>query len=588
VGFRARQQRTGVRCTGSGATPAGKGFSRTMIVGLGQRYKHLHRYREIIQVMVRHGFGNVVDQLGLQRYLSLPRRALKRGTAREEKHTTPQHLRLAIEELGPTFIKAGHILSTRPDLLPLPYLRELAKLQDEVPPAPWDQVRQQIETEFQKPFAEIFLSFDEKPLAAASLGQVHPAILQDGQKVVVKVQRPGIEPVVETDLEILLDLARLVQEHTSLGDRQDLVEIVEEFTIGMWDELDYRQEGRNADQFRLNFAGEPSLYVPQVHWEYTTRRVLTLERIQGIKIDDVEALDAAGIDRDELATNSARIIIKEVFEDGFFHADPHPGNFAVMEDGRIAAMDFGLVGYLDEQAREDLVRLFVIAVRTDPDEMVDQLIHMGAVDRTVDRPGLRRDIHRLLVKYRATPLAEIHLREVMRDLEPVAYRYRFRLPPEYWLLAKTLVMMEGMGLKLAPDFDMFGVSEPYVRRFVMQWALPQRWGKKVAKSAGDWGDLLVTLPRRIPRLLDQLEEGDWQMTMRLGDARHLLAALDSAVNRLSISIIMASLIFGLSLLVSSIISGASSIGLAAVIIGAMLVIGILVLAYLLSAWRGRR
>lgn len=558
------------------------------MIGLGRRYKHLQRYREIVQVMGKHGFGSLMDQLGLYRYLSFPRRLLRRGVSAEPTLSAPEHLRLAVEELGPTFIKVGHILSTRPDLIPLPYISELAKLQDTVPPAPWEQVRELIEAEFQKPLSEVFLSFDTEALAAASLGQVYQAELPDDQEVVVKVQRPGIERIVETDLEILVDMARLVQQHTALGDRQDLVEIAEDFGATMWDELDYRQEGRNADRFRLNFATEPALYVPKVYWDYSTRRVLTLERIRGIKIDDIEAIDAAGIDRHQLATNSARIIIKEVLEDGFFHGDPHPGNFFVLEDGRIAAMDFGLVGYLDEGARRELVRMFIVAIQMDTEEIVDQLIDMRAVPRTVDRRRLRTDLHRLLAKYRGTPLAHLRVQEVVRDVQPVAFRYRLRLPPEYWLLAKTLVMMEGMGLKLAPDFDMFAVAEPYVRRFVLRMALPQAWGKTLLKGATDWSDLFLTLPRQIPRFLDQLEEGELQMTVNVGDVHNLLATLDSAVNRIATTMLMASLIIGLVMLIRAFIDHQQSIWLIALLLGGWLFISGLGVSFLLSVWRGRR
>lgn len=558
------------------------------MIDIGRRYKDLHRLREIIQVLARHGFGNAIDQLGLQRYVSLPRRLLRRGTSPQPTLTAQEHLRLAVEELGPTFIKIGHILSTRPDLIPPAYISELAKLQDAVPPAPWEKAREQIEREFEKSVDQLFLRFEREPFAAASLGQVHRATLPDGQEVVVKVQRPDIDRIVKTDLDILRDLARLVQEHTALGDPQDLVQIVDEFALGMRDELDYRQEGRNAERFRLNFSEEPSLHVPQVHWDYTTKRVLTLERIKGIKIDDIEAIDAAGIDRRELAMNSVRIIIKEVLEDGFFHADPHPGNFFVLEDGRMAATDFGLVGYLDELARGELVRLFVLAVNMETEEIVDQLISMGAVERSVDRAGLRRQLRRLLAKYRGMPLAEIHLRDVMRDLGPITFRYRVGLPPEYWLLAKTMVMMEGIGLRLAPDLDVFAVSEPYVRRFLLRTELPRTWQRSVVRGARNWSDLLSMLPRRLPSLLEQMEQGEWRMIVQLAEARGILATLDSAANRLSISILIGSLIFGLALLLAPIMSSEAWAPLIAVIVLALVVMSGLGLVFLISVWRGWR
>jgi ubiquinone biosynthesis protein len=250
-----------------------------------RQYRHLKRYREIARVLIRHGFGGLVDQLGLMPALSLPRRLLHRE-AEAPPLSPPEHFRLVIEELGPTFIKLGQILSTRPDLVPPAYIRGLIRLQDTLPPAPWEAVKAQIETELGGPVEDIFASFEVEPLAVASLSQVHGATLPDGREVVVKVQRPDIEKVIAVDLEILFDLARLVQERTPLGEIYDLPEIAEDFAYTLRAEMDYRREGRNADRFRR-----------KVYWNYTTGRVLVLERIRGIKIDDVEALDAAGVDR---------------------------------------------------------------------------------------------------------------------------------------------------------------------------------------------------------------------------------------------------------------------------------------------------
>jgi ubiquinone biosynthesis protein len=242
----------------------------------------------------------------------------------------PQRLRMALEELGPTFVKLGQVLSTRPDLLPPAYIAELARLQDTVPPAPWEPVRAQLEAELGAPVEKVFATLDPEPIAAASLAQVHAATLPDGAEVVVKVQRPDIEATINVDLDILADVARLLQTRTPLGELYDLPGIVEEFAATLRAELDFYREGHNADRFRANFADEPYLYIPKVYWDYTTRRVLVMERIRGIKIDDIAALDAAGYDRYRIGLHAARMVIKEVLEDGFFHADPHPGNFFVM------------------------------------------------------------------------------------------------------------------------------------------------------------------------------------------------------------------------------------------------------------------
>jgi len=554
---------------------------------LGQRYKHLKRYREIVQVLARHGFGNLIDQLELVPYLSLPRR-LFRGVTPGPPLTAPERMRLAIEELGPTFIKFGQIMSTRPDLIPPPYIAQLVRLQDTVPPAPWEAVREQLEWELDGSLDELFASFEAEPVAAASLAQVHQATLPDGEEVVVKVQRPDIERTIEIDLEILFDLAHLIQERTPLGEIYELVEIAEDFAFTLRSEMDYRREGHNADCFRRNFADETALYIPKVYWDYTTQRVLTLERISGIKIDDIAALDAASVDRRQVAKSAARIIIKEVLEDGFFHADPHPGNFFVTDEAVIGAMDFGMVGHLDQRDRENLVRLYIVSGQLDTEGIVEQLIRMGAASRDVDRPGLQRDISRLLTKYHGLPLKEIRAREVMEEVMPIAFRHHLRLPSRLWLLGKTLAMMEGVGLQLDPDFDIVAISQPYVRKFLWQTVSPQTWGRRLLKTGGDWGELLADLPRRVPRLVDQLEEGDLQFTLRLREIETLLTRLDRVGNRLAISVLLAAFIVGLALLMPSFLGGRQGWIFWLIALG-FVAASVLGLWLLLSIWRsGRR
>jgi len=504
-------------------------------------------------VLLKYGFSELVDQLELASYLSLSRRLLRREAVERPHLTAPERIRLAIEELGPTFIKFGQIMSTRPDLIPPAYIAELEKLQDTVAPAPWEAIKQEIEEELGAPLDEVFASLETEPVAAASLAQVHHATLPGGEDVVVKVQRPNIEGIIETDLEILFDLARLLQERTPLGELYDLPEITEDFAVTLRAEMDYRREGRNADRFRRNFADEEYLYIPQVYWDYTTRRVIVFERISGIKIDDIEALDAAGFDRHQIALNCARIIVKEILVDGFFHADPHPGNFFVMDGEIIGAMDFGLVGHLSQRLKEDLVRLFIVAVRLDSEGIVEQLIRMSAAQRRVDREGLRRDLERLLTKYQGLPLKEIRAQEVVNEIMPVAYRHHLRLPSDLWLLGKTLGMMEGVGLKLDPDFDIFAVSQPYVDQFVRQMTSPRAWGQKLLKGTTDWGELFTSLPRRIPRILDQVEEGEVEISLKLKEIDRSLSKLDRIANRLSVSILVAAFIVGLALLLPTFI-----------------------------------
>ena len=286
------------------------------------RPRHLARYRRIAEVLARHGFGAVLTQLGLDDRLNIPRRLLRRGVEESERRPPAVRLRLALEELGPTFIKLGQIASTRPEILPPSVLNELANLHDNVPPDPWEAVLPLIEAELGRPLAEVFAAFDPTPIASASLAQVYPALLPDGTHVVVKVQRPDVERLIDVDLQILGDIAHLMRERLPGFVPFDAVELADEFATALREELDYQREGRNADRFRENFEGADFVRVPRVYWQYTTRRLMVQERLRGIKIDDLDALDAAGRDRQRIALHASRLIVQEVLEDGFFHADP--------------------------------------------------------------------------------------------------------------------------------------------------------------------------------------------------------------------------------------------------------------------------
>jgi ubiquinone biosynthesis protein len=511
--------------------------------------RHLGRYRQIAEILISHGFGAILAQLDLDPNLNLPQRLLSRQKPPPPDTTAAQHVRLALEELGPTFIKFGQILSTRPDVLPPAYIIELSRLQDQVPPAPWPAVKAYIEQELGDSLERLFASFDPTPLAAASLAQVHAATLSDGRQVVVKVQRPNIEQTINLDLDILYDLARLAQGRTPFGQMYNLVEIADDFAETLRAEMDYRREGRNADRFRANFAREAHVYIPQVHWDYTTARIMVLERISGIKVDDIPALDAAGHDRHQLALHSARLIIQQVLEDGFFHADPHPGNILVMPGEVIGLMDFGTVGYLSLNDRTNLVRLYIVAIQLDAASIVEQLIRMGVAHYNSDRAALQREIQRLLFKYYGLPLQEVQFHELLEEIRPIIYEHHLRLPTALWLLAKTLVMMEGVGKRLYPEFDVFAVSKPYVRRFMRRMLLPSEWGPGALRNVAAWNDLIGHLPGQAHRILNQLEHGELGLQLHISEIQRATGRLDRMANRLILSVLLAALIIALALLI---------------------------------------
>ena len=515
-----------------------------------RRVRHLGRYRQIVQILVRHGLGAFVDQLGLTSLVAWPAR-LRRREPPPAPQTVAEHVRAAIEELGPTFIKLGQVLSTRPDLIPPSLLAELNKLQDEVPPAPWDAIRQVLEEAYGGPVERVFAEFDPTPIGSASLAQVYGARLHDGTDVVVKVQRPGILRTITVDLEILQDLARLAQERTALGEIYNLEEVAEEFAFTLRGELDYVREGRNAERLRQNMAPLKTVYVPRVFWEYTTERVLVLERLHGVKIDDVDGLLAAGLDPHQVILNAAEMIVQQALVDGFFHADPHPGNFLVLEGNVLGLMDFGIVGYLSARVREDLIRLFIVSVLMDSEGIVEQLLRMSVTHRAVDRARLRRDIERILVRYYGLPLKYIRAREVIEDLLPIVYRHHLGMPADLWLLGKTLMMWEGLAYKLYPEFDFFAVADPYVRRFLREARAPRALARRASMVVNQWASLIVEAPRHLRPLLMQLEQGQWEVRSRQESDPEYIAHLERMVSRLTITFLLAALIIGFGLVIPS-------------------------------------
>jgi len=502
--------------------------------------RHLRRYRHILTVFTRHGFGFALSHLPTE---PLWLRDLYPFPI-QEPASLPAHFRQALEELGPTFVKLGQMLSTRPDVLPPDYIAELAKLQDKVPPVPWTEICHVIEAELGKPPEQVFGEIDPKPLAAASLAQVHAAKLVTRQNVVIKVQRPNILPTIQTDLEIIHDIARYADQHTPLGRVYRLVEIVDDFANTLHNELNYLTEGRNADRLRENFIQEDCLHIPWVYWEHTTRRVLVMEYIKGIKITDIAALDEAGYDRTKIANNAARMIIKEVLEDGFFHADPHPGNLVVMENEVIGAMDFGMVGHLSDADRANLIRLYNVAVRMDAKGVTDGLIHIGAAPPDVNRRALSQDIERMLRYYHGLALKDVHVDELLEALMPLAFTHRLHLPTNFWQLGKTLAMMEGIGYKLAPDFDIFAFSKPYAAKLMLKAALPsRRWIDTLMRRGLVWSDLLEELPHIGMLLLDRIERRE---PIKLSLDHSNMELLDRLVTRLALSVIVAAMIVGLA------------------------------------------
>ncbi len=511
---------------------------------------HASRYGQIADALSRHGMGYMVGVFGLERFVPFHRGILGHPR-REEPYTRPEHLRMALEELGATFVKLGQILSTRPDLMPPDYQEELARLQDAAPPIPSEAVEEAVRAELGQPVEEAFATFEREPLAAASIGQAHAATLRDGTEVVVKVRRPGVVEQIEEDLRILQSLAVRASRRWEVAEQYDVVALAQEFAQTLRAELDYVREGRNAERFAENFADDPGVHVPKVFWETSTSRVLTLERLRGIKVNDVEALDAAGIDRKELAERAARITLDMIFEHGFFHADPHPGNFFVEEDGTLGIIDFGMVGTVDERTQGQLARLLLAITSQDADRLVDVFLEMGFSRRRVDRAALRRDLEHLLSRYYGLPLGEIPLGPLISEAMAVVRHHRLQLPPNLVLILKMAVMNEGMGAQLDPDFNLTTVLAPYVRRLVLRRYSPEALTRRLSQASQDAAHLWIELPQQLRRIAGEIERGSVEVGVRPEGFEPVLKRLERLTNRLILGVIVAAFIGGTAVLMAA-------------------------------------
>jgi ubiquinone biosynthesis protein len=555
-----------------------------------QTFRHLQRYQQIGRILTRYGFGYVLTQLGIGRAIT-PGLERLRFSSREILRATPaERVRMVVEELGPTFIKLGQILSTRGDIVPAEFTRELEKLQDTVPPTPFPPIQAQVERELKRPLQDVFPTFDPMPVASASLGQVHLATLASGEEVAVKVFRPGVAKTIETDLDILLELATLAEHRTDWGEYYGVRSLAQEFADTLRTEQNYEQEGHNIDRYRQMFAEEAYVHVPEVFWDTTTRRVLTMERIEGIKITDVEALRDAGLDCKVVARRNIRVLLKAVLHEGFFHADPHAGNFMVLPHDVIALMDFGIMGHLDHAERLGLVQLFVGLFRQETDRVVEALSDLGIATRAADRRNLARDLDRLRMRYYGLELEKIRARSFVEDLMGLAFANRLRMPSNLVLVFKTIAMLEGISLQLDPDINVFTEVEPYVRDALLELQSPVTRARELADQVRESVEALLMLPGQVQRMLEQVEGGEGNLSMRLRGLDEPARRMTTAANRLVLAILAAAFVVGPALIIPYLSQlGPDWQAAAGLLIAAGIVLSVLItLSLVWSIWRSRR
>lgn len=513
--------------------------------------RSLWRFGAISRVLLKHGMGDITERLfgGGE--------GKAKGSEEEELlfkfgFPSPRRLRLSLEELGPSFVKLGQLMSTRADLFPPEYIEEFKKLQDRVPPIPFRHVKGVIEKETGRPLGEIFAEFTTESVAAASIAQVHIARLFTGEKVAVKVVRPGIAKTIRDDIRLMYYLARRIEQSFDVGRIIGMVSVVEEFERVIFRELDMLIEAGSIEKFGYNFKDDREIYIPKVHWDYTTRSVLVMEHIDGIKMDDVETIKASGIDPGEVALIGLRSFSKQLMKYGFFHADPHPGNTIVMHDGRVSLVDFGITGYLDEEMMRRIANLFLGYAEHDYDLVMDALSDAGLVNEdAMDVAAFRTDLKDVSEAFYGRSLRHISVKDVYDQVMHLVLKYRIRLPRNLLLLLKTFIQTEALGKILGSEASILEVTKPYARELLQKGYDARSMLKNIRRDSNLMGAYAKSIPRFLHDILKATAGGNQRLELRHSGFEKIDTQLERGVNRLTVGLIISASIIAGSLVLNS-------------------------------------
>ncbi len=545
------------------------------VIRLPQYFRNLHRLGEIVRVLIKHGFGDLVDRLNLFSYLETGLRLLRPSVILEKPSSidVATRLRLVCEELGPTFIKFAQLVASRPDVFPDNITREFRKLQDKVPPFPVEQAKQIIQEDLKRNINEVFSYFDNTPLAAASIAQVHRAELRDGRRVVIKVQRPQLLKIIDTDVEILRGIAALIEENIPEIRSFSPPQIIEEFSRSLRHECDFRREASSIKRFARAFSDEPGLVVPKVYKEFSSDRVITEEYIEGVKADDIESIEALGIDCKQSVQILNRVVLRSVFEHKFFHADPHPGNVLILADGKVAFVDFGAMGRLDNKRVSFVLRFMVAILSNDVDKIVRVLHETDIAPLFLDEVSLKNQIAEILDVYLGLPLGQLDLARMLVDVFEVARRYGIKPPADLLLVGKSIATIEHIGATLDPGFDPLEHVKPYLKKlYLSQLADPKRHLAAAAEISGAYGRLLSELPADLRTIFRNLARDSLTINLSEKDLFEKRKHQNRMLNRALMTIIGIAL---LALGVFSVDTGASNIHAGATYL--MIIAGLVIL-----------
>ena len=519
---------------------------------LTRTYVFVQRLRQILLVLLKYGFEDLVSSLGVDQHLKFGWRLLSRRYREKNLNLSREaRIKLVLEELGPTFVKMGQTLAARTDLLPAELVTELVKLQDHVSPFPSAVAKEIVESELGAPCDDLFLEFVDEPLAAGSIGQVHKALLKSGEWVAVKVQRPDIRTMVHVDLEIIHYLAGLMERHLDLGQVHRPTKVADEFARILRQELDYTIEAANIERFTDMLGDNPNVYIHKLYQELTTPRVIITELVDGLKPENVDKMRGLGYDPAIIARRGAELLMTQVFFHGFFHADPHPGNIFVVKGNRVCFIDFGMMGRLDRQSREIFADLVLNVIAKDETKATDALLRLTHGHALADRLSLEREISELIDHNIYKPLKDLAVGVLIRDLLNLTAKYDLRIPAQYFLLIKSISQIENLGRALDPDFSFTEQSEPYIRKLLINRYHPKRILRDFYETGSDLAYLLKEVPGELRELLKQAKRGKVKIELRHIGLRPFFRTLESVSNRITSAIVLASLIVGSSLIVLS-------------------------------------
>lgn len=544
---------------------------------LGKKHRNIKRYREILYVLSKYGFTMLVEQINIDS----PIRSLffTKILRVSKKYTRGQRIRMALEELGPTFVKLGQILSTRYDLLPEDIVEELMYLQDKVKEFSFETARKIFYDQTGKDIDEVFEFFDEKPIAAASIGQVYKGTLKTKENVVIKIQRPNINKIIKKDMEVLHSMAHVIDERFNKTGMIRAVDIIRELSYSIHKELDYTYEAQNAQKFGENFKDNKNAVIPKIYWDYTTKKVVVMEEIRGIKISDIEEIERRNWDKSKIGKIGASLFMEQVFIHGLFHGDPHPGNILIVDKEKIGFIDFGIVGYIDDSMLSFIISLLKASQEKDVNKIVDTLFKVDAITTETDELDLRKDIYYVITYYFDLPINRINFAEALNEILLISYKHKLKIPSQLTLLIKSLITIEGTSRKLDPNFSFSEISEETIREISKKKLKLNKGLMKASKISFEIYEGLKDLPRQINTILSKIEKNQIKITMKQEGLKQIEEEVNTMATRTSLSILTAAIIVGSSIVIHSDISpkiyGISAFGIVGYLGGVVLGFGLL-------------